>query len=102
MARKIKDNGEFLKALLERFNEGENSIHALDREKVDGQLIVSAEHGDDIDGFPVADYYDAAIYDPEEKRHVFGINRVLVEWCKERGWGLDWETPGSVLVFRDF
>ena len=96
MARKIKKAATMIKELERKFG---NNIHAIDREGMPGQFIISAEDGDMIEGWPVGDYYDAAYYDPEEKHHRFGINKVLLDFCKERGWYLGWDTPGSILAW---
>jgi len=99
--KQIKKASTFCNHLNKRFNKGNNSIHAFDREG-DGTIVISAEDGDQIKGWPVGDYYDAAVYDPEEKFHEFGINKVLKDWCESKGWGLDWENPGCIVAYRDF
>ena len=97
----IKTNKGFLNALDRRFNKGKNSIHAFDRENEPGHVIISAEHDDDINNWPVGDYYDATMFDPEEKNHIFGINRVLHKWCEDHGWGLEWENGGTIIAYKN-
>jgi hypothetical protein len=100
MPRKIARPQTLVDALMKKFNKGNNSIHCLVRTG-ENYVTISAEDNDYIDGFPVADYYDAAYMDPKEEKHIFGINRVLYDWLAERGWSCEWETPGSVSVYRD-
>ncbi len=100
--KKITRNETLVKALVTRFSKGENSIHPMDREKIDGQIIISAEDGDHINGFPVADYYDAAFMDPKEKRQRFGVNIILLDYLASVGWEtVEWENAGCVVVYRD-
>ena len=97
----VQRNETMIKQLEKRFSKNADSIHVFDREGIEGQLIISAENGDTIGGFPVADYYDAALIDPKEKRHISGINRKLKTFLEVRGWGIDWENPGALSAYRD-
>jgi len=84
-----------LKHLEKRFD----GIRAWVRD--DSHLIVSAEDGTMIGNLPLADYYDFSFYDPKEINHEFGINRKLLNFLKKKGYGVDWENPGALYVYRD-
>ncbi len=99
--REVKTVATMIRQLEKRFSKNQDSIHAMDREAKSGYFIISAENGDTIGGFPVADYYDAAYVDPKEKKHIGGINRKLITFCEIRGWRLDWENPGCLAAYYD-
>ena len=62
----------------------------------------SAESGSvDSKGWMLADYYDAAYYDPEEKHHRFGISLEMVNFLKKAGWRFEWINAGMVGLYED-
>ena len=62
-------------------------------------LAVSAEDGYNLkNGLPIADYYDLPYYDPEEIFHQWGVNILLVNWLKKRGFSFEWINPGCISI----
>ncbi len=60
----------------------------------------SAEDGSvDKKDWPLADYYESAYYDPEEKYHIFGISREMHDLLEPLGWTMEWINPGMVGLY---
>lgn len=64
-------------------------------------LFVSAEDGTEVDGMPLADCYDYAYFDPKEIHHEMGVHRKFRKFVKAKGWGIDWQNPGSLCLYLD-
>ena len=65
-------------------------------------LSCSAEDGFEIDGLPVADYYDFPYYDPQEKIQEGGINKKLVEFVRKRGFFCEWINAGCFNFVSEY
>jgi len=66
------------------------------------QFGFSGESGSvDSKDFPLADYYDAPFYDPQEKLQVFGISREVHELLEGSGWHCEWINAGMVGLYKD-
>ena len=62
---------------------------------------ISAEDGTEVDGWPMADYYDHHIYDPNERHQQFGIHRRVYEITRQCGWHCEWINPGMIGLYKD-
>jgi len=75
-------------------------LHLYQEEGVT-KMIISAEDGFEIDGWPLGDYYDASYFDPDENLHISGVNRKFVKFIEKRGFYFEWYNPGCISIYQD-
>ena len=62
---------------------------------------ISAEEGTEVEGMPLADYYDGAYWDPNEHYMVMGIHRKVRFAVSKCGWRCEWINPGMIGLYQD-
>ncbi len=62
-------------------------------------LVFSGASGAQIKGLPVADYYDYAVWDPQESLHTGGLHKAVVKLIESHGGTWEWYDPGTITVY---
>ena len=59
-----------------------------------GSIWVSAENGEDMNGWPIFDYY------AEGRRYVFGVLDDFEAFVNKHHWYCEWYDAGTIMIHR--